>query len=254
MESRLKECLPPKMKGFTIMRQAKLTPHQAKHLHFHMPTRGLEADRMVDVFNRLDQTDALVEQILGDRAKLEQNSNRAHAHTSHFLQQQSMSSVVTEKLAPIHQPSHAAELESGSHLDWDLEAIPSLTKTGQLWCVFQKTDSWTKLKQVRCQHGHKVIKRSVTGRGHHRPESSRFVKKVHKTLNSKRQPRRDRNVRTPFRERTKEQGAERITGAELRKRTRCYRCQQVGHMARECQKQTTKDHPQGAAKVFFHAR
>ena len=41
---------------------------------------------MVQTLNRLDQTDALVEQILGDRAKLEPSYNRPHAHTSHFVQ------------------------------------------------------------------------------------------------------------------------------------------------------------------------
>ena len=63
MESGFKELLPPKLKGFIIKRQAKLTHDQAKHLHFYIPTRGLEADKMVDALNRLDQTDALVEQI-----------------------------------------------------------------------------------------------------------------------------------------------------------------------------------------------
>ena len=38
---------------------------------------------------------------------------------------------------------------------------------------------------------------------------------MRKTLFAKRQPRRDRNLRTPFREKTKEDGTERITGAEL---------------------------------------
>ena len=71
MESGFKEILPPKLKGFIIKRQAKLTHDQAKHLHFYIPTRGLEADKMVDALNRLDQTDALVEQLLGDRAKVE---------------------------------------------------------------------------------------------------------------------------------------------------------------------------------------
>ena len=37
---------------------------------------------------------------------------------------------------------------------------------------------------------------------------------------------------------------ERITGAELWKRSRCYRCH------RECQNQASKDHPQAAAKSF----
>ena len=43
---------------------------------FYIPTTRLEADKMVDALNRLDQTDALVEQILGDRAKLEHHANR----------------------------------------------------------------------------------------------------------------------------------------------------------------------------------
>ena len=47
---------------------------------------GLEADKMVDALNRLDQTDALVEQILGDRAKLEHQTNRGHAQSNSHAQ------------------------------------------------------------------------------------------------------------------------------------------------------------------------
>ena len=61
MDSGFKELLPSKLKGFIIKRQAKLTHDQAKHLHFYIPTRRLEADKMVDALNRHDQTDALVE-------------------------------------------------------------------------------------------------------------------------------------------------------------------------------------------------
>ena len=56
LESGFKEPLPPKLKGFIIKRQAKLTHDQAKHLHFYIPTRRLEADKMVDapgVFARM---------------------------------------------------------------------------------------------------------------------------------------------------------------------------------------------------------
>ena len=51
MESGFKELLPPKLKSFIIKRQAKLTHDHAKHLHFYVPTRGLEADKMVDALN-----------------------------------------------------------------------------------------------------------------------------------------------------------------------------------------------------------
>ena len=58
--------------------------------NIYIPTTGLEADKMVDALNRLDQTDAHVEQILGDRAKLEHHANNGHAqsnvHTTHNTQ------------------------------------------------------------------------------------------------------------------------------------------------------------------------
>ena len=60
------------------------------------------------------------------------------------------------------------------------------------------------------------LRDSVIGRGYHKPESSRFDKKVRETRFANRRSRRDRNVRTPFREKTKEHGTERITGIELR--------------------------------------
>ena len=102
MESGFKEILPPKLKGFIIKRQAELTHDQAKHLHFYIPTRGLE----VDALNRLDQTDALVEQILGDRAKLEHHVYRGHAHPNSHAQAYPMEAETTTSSESNHYHNH----------------------------------------------------------------------------------------------------------------------------------------------------
>ena len=59
------------------------------------------------------------------------------------------------------------------------------------------------------------------------------------------------NIPTAFRDKARDHSTERITGAELRKRTRCYRCRHLGHMARECQNKAMKDALQSSAKNFF---
>ena len=124
MESGFKELLPPKLKGFIIKRQAKLTHDQAKHLHFYIPTRGLEADKMVDTLNRLDQTDALVEQILGDRAKLEHHDNRGHAHPNSHAQEYPMEAETTTSSESNHYHNHKTSSDTESdQLDWDPERI-----------------------------------------------------------------------------------------------------------------------------------
>ena len=124
LESGFKELLPPKLKGFIIKRQAKLTHDQAKHLHFYIPTRGLEADKMVDALNRLDQTDALVEQILGDRAKLEHHANRGHAQSNSHAQAYPMEAETTTSTESNHYHDHKAASDTESdQLDWDPERI-----------------------------------------------------------------------------------------------------------------------------------
>ena len=146
MESGFKELLPPKLKGFIIKRQAKLTHDQAKHLHLYIPTRGLEADKMVDALNRLDQTDALVEQILGDRAKLHSNS---HAQ-AYPLEAQTISSAESN-----HYHNHKTSSDTESdQLDWDPEKLMTTvilwwTKTGPLWYPYYGKDLWTRMKRVR---------------------------------------------------------------------------------------------------------
>ena len=124
MESGFKEFLPTKLKGFIIKRQAKLTHDQAKHLHFHIPTRGLDADKMVDALNRLDQTDALVEQILGDRVKLEHHANRGHAHPNSHALAYPMEAQTTTSSESNHYHNHKTSSDTESdQLDWDPERI-----------------------------------------------------------------------------------------------------------------------------------
>ena len=124
MESGFKELLPPTLKGFIIKRQAKLTHDQAKYLHFYTPTRGLEADKMVDALNRLDQTDALVEQILGDRATLEHNANRGHAQSNSHAQPYPMRAETTASSESNHHHNHKRSSDTESdQLDWDPERI-----------------------------------------------------------------------------------------------------------------------------------
>ena len=95
-----------------------------KHLHFYIPTRGLEADKMVDALNRLDQTDALVEQILGDKAKLEHHANRGHAHPNSHAQAYPMEAETTTSSESNHYHNHKTSSDTESdQLDWDPERI-----------------------------------------------------------------------------------------------------------------------------------
>ena len=79
---------------------------------------------MVDALTRLDQTDALVEQILGDRAKMEHNVKRGHAQSSHYMQRQASESEVTARTELNHYADRGKESEFESdQLDWDPERV-----------------------------------------------------------------------------------------------------------------------------------
>ena len=155
MESGFKEFVPPKLKGFIIKRQAKLTHDQAKHLHFYIPTRRLEADKMVDALNRREHTDALVEQILGDRAKLEHRANRGRAQSNSHAQACPMEAETITTTESKHYHNHEAASDTESdQLDWDPEklmmtVVPWWTKTGPLWYPYHGKDLWTRMKRVR---------------------------------------------------------------------------------------------------------
>ena len=232
MESGFKELLPPKLKGFTIKRQAKLTHDKAKHLHFYIPTIGLEADKMVDALNRLDQTDALVEQILGDRTKLEHHVYRGHAPPNSHVQAYPMEAETATSSESNHNHNHKTSSDTVSdQLDWDPERMDDdgypLVDENRSTLVpvpregpleedeASSITAWAQgYREVR-----KNLRESVTGRGYYKPESIRHKKVVRKTMFEKKPPRRDRNIRTLFRDKARDHSTERVTGAELRKRT-----------------------------------
>ena len=159
-----------------------------------------------------------------------------------------------------HYHNHKTSSDTESdQLDWDPERIdddgfPSVDENGSTLIAVPregplKEDEVSSL--TAWAQGYREVRKnlldSVTGRGYYKPESSRHKKVVRKTMFEKKPPRRDRNIRTPFRDKARDHSTERITGAELRKRTR----RQFGHMARECQNPAPKDIPQSSAKNFF---
>ena len=79
---------------------------------------------MVDALNRDDQTDALVEQILGDRAKLEHHANRGHAQSNSHAQAYPMEAETITSTESKHYHHHEAASDTESdQLDWDPERI-----------------------------------------------------------------------------------------------------------------------------------
>ena len=170
---------------------------------------------MVDALNRLDQTDALVEQILGDRAKPEHHVYRGHAHPNSHAQAYPMEAETTATTESNHRHNHKTSSDTESdQLDWDPERIdddgyPSVDKNGSTLAPIPREGpldedeassltTWAQgYREVR-----KNLRDSVTGRVYHKPDSSRHKKVVRKTMFEKKPPRRDGNIRTPFREKS----------------------------------------------------
>ena len=110
---------------------------------------------MAGALNRLDQTDALVEQILGDRAKLEHHANRGHAQSNSDAQTYPMEAETITSSESNHYHNHEAASDTESdQLDWDLEklmmtVIPWWTNLGPLWYPYHGMELWTRMKRVR---------------------------------------------------------------------------------------------------------
>ena len=103
---------------------------------------------MVDALNRLDQTDALVEQILGDRVKLEHHVNRGHAHSNSHAQAYPMEADTTASSEwNHHHYNHKTSSDTESdQLDWDPERIdddghPKVDENGSTYRKSIKVDS-----------------------------------------------------------------------------------------------------------------
>ena len=110
---------------------------------------------MVDALNRLDQTDALVEYILGDRAKLEHHANRGHAHPNIHAQACPLEAETTTSSESNHYLT-TKQLRTQKVISWIgipkelmMTVIPWWMKTGLLWYPYHGKDLWKRKKRVR---------------------------------------------------------------------------------------------------------
>ena len=108
-------------------------------------------------------------------------------------------------------------------LDWDPERIdddgcPLVDENGSILVPVPRDGALEEDESsslTAWAQGYREVRKnlgdSVTGRGYYKPESSRHKKDVRKTMFEQKPPRRDRNIRTPFRDKAKDHSTERIT-------------------------------------------
>ena len=154
---------------------------------------------MVDALNRLDQTDALVEQIIGDRAEVEQSANRGHVH-SNYIHGHPLEAEVP-RAEPNHYPVHGAESDSESEqLDWDPERVdddgyPLVDENGSTLVLVPRDGPLDEAEANSLSawaQGYREVRGKSATIFRHRtwlvtnPSQMRFEKKVRKTLFTKR--------------------------------------------------------------------
>ena len=209
--------------------------------------------------NRLDQTDALVEQLPGDRAKLEHNASRGHAYP--------MEAQANTRAEPVSYAEHGVESDTESdQLDWDPEHIddggyPLVDEYGSTLVPVPRdglpdeSEASSLTAWARTGKSEKICAILSLDEATTSPSQAAPRKECEKPcLEKSRQDETETFAHRSGTKRKNKHSTERITTAKLRKRTRCYRCQQIGHLVRECQNPATKDNHQAPAKGFFHAR
>ena len=160
---------------------------------------------------------------------MEHHANRGHAQSNSHAQAYPMEAETTMSTESNHYHNHKAASDTESdQLDWDPGKIdddgyPLVDENGSTLVPIPRegpldedeassVTAWAQgYREVR-----KNLRDSVTGRGHYKPESSPFKNVVRKTMFEKKPPRRDRNIRTPFRDKARDHSKERVAGAELR--------------------------------------
>ena len=137
----------------------------------------------MDAPNRLDQTDALVEQILGHRAKLEHHANLCSRAIKQLCAGVSDRNFHVNRIDHYHNHEAAADTES-DQLDWDPEKIDDdgyllVDENGSTLVPIPREGpldedeassltAWAQgYREVR-----KNLRDSVTGRGYDKPETS----------------------------------------------------------------------------------
>ena len=240
MEAAVGATLPPKIKGFIIKRQARMTPDQLKTIHFWNPTHVMEADKLVASITRLDQPDALVELVLSERANVEGRTGGGRHYT-----QSSEAGADGEQAGAYQQINVASFIHSKTcsdqESDGELELDPEDVDHGGLPLAESSTGETLVPDPGRTEveedvsvflsagaEGYHDVQKNLrdhtTGRGFFQSSGAKQVMKKHFTM---KKPAQDLRTSTPFRDKAGGR-PDRITGRDLLKKDHVFQVQQAG--------------------------